>query len=109
MSLDQKSDVLSLESVSDNISGMHGDTLPPSRAATWITALATALTLYVLSVGPVDGLATRSSGGGDRWFPVVYGPLFWATDDTAFERPLWKYRVWCDDLMGIGVLHHPSG
>jgi len=67
------------------------------------------LAFYVLSVGPVDGIATRFQSGADRWFPVVYAPLFWATDDTALERPLWGYRVWCDGVMGTGILHHPSG
>ncbi|OAI58106.1 hypothetical protein AYO49_05775 [Verrucomicrobiaceae bacterium SCGC AG-212-N21] len=60
-----------------------------------------AFLLYGLSIGPVDGLATRyyPDPMAATWFPRLYAPLFWLTMDTPVERPLMEWRQWWIDLL----------
>jgi len=46
--------------------------------------------LYVLSIGPVAGVATRRDWDVDRWM-AFYRPVIWLHDHTVLKEPLEWY------------------
>jgi hypothetical protein len=75
---------------------MSAERSDKSHAMAWTLSILSALVLYVLSIGPVDGLITNSANPrqADGWFPLFYRPIFWLTDNTPLEKVEIEYRAW---------------
>jgi hypothetical protein len=65
-----------------------------SSFVTFFWVLVVVSMLYVLSIGPVGMLSTRS---GSRPAPImkIYVPVFWLHDNTPFGKPIDAYlKIW---------------
>jgi hypothetical protein len=65
---------------------------PKRGVAITAMALFGALSLYVLSVGPVVRLS--DSNKLPSTFIKIYNPLFWVAHNTGLEEPLVRYVAW---------------
>ena len=64
--------------------------------AGWISLLAFAPLLYVLSIGPAAALSRHSSGFVINQVKTVYQPLIWLHDHTPVGGVLESYvALWC--------------
>lgn len=66
----------------------------PSTATAWL-ALSLMLTLfYVLSVGPIAAVSSRT-GVGEKVVGTVYAPIAWLHKHTPLRKPLrWYATLW---------------
>lgn len=72
------------------------DTAPErSHVTTWVVGLLILLpVLYVLSIGPVAALSTRTGLNPDS-LRNFYGPVIWLHDNTPLKVPLEKWvELW---------------
>lgn len=73
-----------------------------SHAATWLTCVIAAPVLYVLSIGPVIGLARRGviTPQKHAWVEKVYQPLGWVANKSKWaDHALQAYGNWWGKIL----------
>jgi hypothetical protein len=95
---------------------MDPEKLPSFRARFLriMAILISAVSLYVLSVGPVtcwhvshqglwemfdtdilvDDETVARAAARQRWYSLIYGPVIWAKEETFLQKPLRSYLNW---------------
>jgi hypothetical protein len=76
---------------------MSGEPNHKSHAVAWTLSVAAVPVLYLLSIGPVVGLAENDTIPNDpppEWLTAFYMPYEWLYWNTPLQAPLEAYKNW---------------
>lgn len=66
----------------------------PTAATAWLALAFMLGTFYLLSVGPIAAVSSRT-GVGKKAVGVLYAPIAWLHDRTPLRKPLrWYATLW---------------
>jgi hypothetical protein len=66
----------------------------PTTATAWLALVVMLGTFYLLSVGPIAAVSSRT-GVGKKAVGVLYAPIAWLHERTPLKKPLrWYAALW---------------